>query len=308
MKAIRVHRFGGPEVLVYENLARPLPASDEVVVRIKAAGVGPWDAWIRGGRSALPQPLPLTLGSDLAGIVEEVGESVRSVHVGEEVYGVTNPQFTGAYAQWAVASAAMVASKPKSLDFIGAASVPVVAVTAWQMLFDHAKIQPGQRVLILGSSGSVGSIAVQLARRHRAQVIAAISFDDAERLRRLGADEIADLRIAEQRQALAPVDAVIDTAGGESQRFAIGKLKRGGVIISSVSAPDDLMMREHGVEGKFFLVKTTADYLQTIGSLIDGGELSIRVGVVLPLSQAREAHEMLDGLRSYPRGKIVLRT
>jgi NADPH:quinone reductase-like Zn-dependent oxidoreductase len=308
MKAIRVHRFGGPEVLTYEEIPRPIPAPDEVVVRIEAAGVGPWDAWIRSGRSALPQPLPLTLGSDLAGIVEEVGESVRGLHAGEEVYGVTNPQFTGAYAQWAVASAAMVSSKPRSLDFIQAASVPVVAVTAWQMLFDHARIRPGQRVLVLGSSGSVGSLAVQLAHRHRAHVIATISFDDAQRLRDLGADEIVDLRNAEQTQALAPVDAVIDTAGGEIQRFGIGKLKGRGFIISSVSAPDPVMMKEQGVEGEFFLVRTTADYLQKIGNLIDGGELSIRVGVVLPLSQAREAHEMLDGLRSYPRGKIVLTT
>jgi NADPH:quinone reductase-like Zn-dependent oxidoreductase len=127
MKAVRVHRFGGPEVMAYEDIARPIPASDEVLVRIEAVGVGPWDAWIRAGRSALPQPLPLTLGSDLAGVVEDVGHEVTDFHSGTEVYGVTNSQFTGAYAQFAVAKAAMLAGKPKSLSFVEAASLLALA-------------------------------------------------------------------------------------------------------------------------------------------------------------------------------------
>src|SRR5580698_7642798 len=185
MKAVRVHRFGSPEVMVYEDVDRPGLAPDELLVRIEAAGVGPWDAWIRSGHSALPQPLPLTLGSDLAGVVEFVGSSVVGLQAGDEVYGVTNPQFTGAYAQWAVASASMITRKPKTLSFIEAASVPVIGVTAWQMLFDHARIAPGQRILVLGASGNVGSMAVQLAHQHGAYTISAITSDEAARTRQL---------------------------------------------------------------------------------------------------------------------------
>jgi NADPH:quinone reductase-like Zn-dependent oxidoreductase len=306
MKAVRVHRFGGPEVMAYEDIARPIPASDEVLVRIEAAGVGPWDAWIRAGRSALPQPLPLTLGSDLAGVVEDVGHEVTDFHSGTEVYGVTNSRFTGAYAQFAVAKATMLAGKPKSLSFVEAASLPVIAVTAWQMLFDYAKILPGQRVLILGASGSVGSMAVQLAHRHQAYTIAAISSDDADRLLHLGADEVLDLRDGPRADALLPIDAVIDAAGGDKQRQAIAMLKPGGFIVSSVSPPDPLLLKQQGVRGTFFVVKATTHGLRQIADLVDRGALLARVGTVLPLSDAQLAHQMLDGIKPYVRGKIVL--
>ena len=306
MKAIRVHRFGGPEVMAYEDVARPLPGSDEVLIRVEAAGVGPWDAWIRAGRSALPQPLPLTLGSDLAGIVEEVGHGVTEFRSGAEVYGVTNPQFTGAYAQFAVAKAAMLAPRPSTISFIEAASLPVIAVTAWQMLFDYAKIQPGQRILILGASGNVGSIAVQLAHRHQAYIIAVISAGDADRLVHLGADQVCDFRDVAAITALPPVDAVIDAAGGERQRQGISMLKPGGYIVSSVSPPDPLLLQERGVNGTFFLVKTTTRGLRQIADLIDRGALQSRVGAVMPLNEAQLAHQMLDGIKPYVRGKIIL--
>lgn len=306
MKAIRVHHFGGPEVLVYEDLPQPDPGPNEVLIRVEAAGVGPWDAWIRSGKSALPQSLPLTLGSDFAGTVVGIGTSVVGLRVGDAVFGVTNPQFTGAYAEFALASAAMVARKPHRLSFVQAAAVPVVAVTAWQMLFDHADVERGQRILVLGASGSVGAIVIQLAHRNGVYTIGATSFDDAERLRRLGADELVDIRDAAQLEKLSAVDAVIDVAGGDSQYVGITKLKRGGVIISAVSAPDAAMLSQQGATGRFFLVNTTTRCLEELTPLIEAGELEIRVGTVLPLHRAREAHEMLDGLRPYARGKIVL--
>jgi NADPH:quinone reductase-like Zn-dependent oxidoreductase len=140
MRAVRIHRFGGVEVIVHEVLPRPLPAQDQVLVRVKAVGVGPWDVWIRNGKSVLPQPLPLTLGSDLSGVVESVGPGVCGVQRGDEVYGVTNARFTGAWADYAVAEAGMIAPKPERLTPIEAASVPVVASTAWQMVFDHGQV------------------------------------------------------------------------------------------------------------------------------------------------------------------------
>jgi NADPH:quinone reductase-like Zn-dependent oxidoreductase len=305
MKAVRIHRFGGPEVMVCEDIPRPQPAPDELLVRIEAAGVGPWDAWIRAGHSVLPQPLPLTLGSDIAGVIEAVGHAVSGFQSGMEVYGVTNPQFTGAYAQYAVAKAAMVAKKPQTLSFVEAASLPVVAITAWQMLFDYAKIQPGQRILILGASGSVGSIAVELAHRRGAYTIAAAASDDGQRLMQLGADQVVNLRDS-TTSAFPAMDAVIDAAGGDQQRCGIAMLKRGGYIVSSVSAPDPALMEQRDAHGRFFLVQTTTYGLEQISDVIDRGALKARVGTVMPLGEAQVAHQMLDGIKPYVRGKIVL--
>jgi NADPH:quinone reductase-like Zn-dependent oxidoreductase len=164
MRAVRIHRFGGVEVIVDEELSRPIPAQAQVLIRVKAAGVGPWDAWIRNGKSVLPQPLPLTLGSDLSGVVESLGPGVSGLQRGDEVYGVTNARFTGAYADYAVAKAAMIAPKPERLTHIEAASVPVVATTAWQMVFDHGQVDDTKRVLVQGGAGNVGAYAVQLAK------------------------------------------------------------------------------------------------------------------------------------------------
>jgi NADPH:quinone reductase-like Zn-dependent oxidoreductase len=163
MKAARIHHFGPPEVVVVDDVSRPNPDQGELLVRVRAAGVGPWDALIREGRSKASPPPPLTLGSDLSGTVEAIGPSVKDFRVGEEVYGVTNAQFCGAQAEFALASDAMVAKKPGRLNHFEAASVPVVAITAWQMLFEYAQIVAGQSVLILGAGGNVGAYTVQLA-------------------------------------------------------------------------------------------------------------------------------------------------
>ena len=172
MKAVRIHRFGGPEVVVIEDVPVPTPGEQEVLVRVTAAGVAPWDALIREGLSKVtPQP-PLTLGSDLSGVVQAVGKGGSGFVAGDEIYGVTNPQFCGAQAEYAVASAGMIALKPSSLDFAEAASVPVIAVTAWQMLFEYAQARRGETVMILGAAGNVGAYAVQMAIDSGVRVVA----------------------------------------------------------------------------------------------------------------------------------------
>jgi len=145
MKAGRIHHFGPPNAIVIDEIARPVPGKDELVVRVAAAGVGPWDALIREGKSVVQPSLPIILGSDLVGVVDSVGAGVVQFKPGDEVFGVTNKQFCGAYAEYAVASVQMVAPRPRSLSFVEAASVPVVAVTAYQMLFDYAQMKAGKR-------------------------------------------------------------------------------------------------------------------------------------------------------------------
>ncbi|MEZ2130781.1 MULTISPECIES: NADP-dependent oxidoreductase [unclassified Sinorhizobium] len=306
MMAYRVHEFGPPEIIRAERIERPVPGEGEVLIKVKAAGVGPWDGWIRSGKSVLPQPLPLTLGSDLAGIVEMVGPNVRGFEPGDAVYGVTNPRFIGAYAEYAVASAAMIAHKPKRIDDIVAASIPVIAVTARQALFDQARLNAGQTVLIHGAGGNVGGYAVQFARSAGLRVIATAGAEDIETVRSLGAAEVIDYHSQRFELKVTGADVVIDLVGGETQNRSFAVLKPGGKLISAVSQPDQELAERHGVTAAFFLVSVTTMQLEEISKLIDGGHLKSNVGTVLPVSKAIEAHEMLEGKRSHPKGKIVL--
>jgi len=306
MKANRVHRFGGPDVITFEETPRPIPATGEVLVRVHAAGVGPWDAWVRSGRSAIDQPLPLTLGSDLAGTVEAVGSTGSPFVPGDEIYGVTNPRFTGANAEFAIAMADMLALKPKRLSFVEAASIPVIAVTAWQMLFEHAGVGREERVLVHGGAGNVGAYAVQLARLAGAQVSATALPGDVDGVLRLGAERVLELGTPAATPFERSFDAIIDTVGGKTQSALFPLLKPGGAFVSSVSQPDPELAQRHQARAIFFLVRVDSRALTTISELLESGQLRPRVGTVLPLREARRAHEMLDGLRPAGPGKIVL--
>lgn len=297
MLAVRVHAYGGPRQLVLEEMPVPIPASDEVLVRVCAAGVGPWDALLRTGQSGLPQVLPLTPGSDIAGVVEGTGEAI---------FGLTNPSFIGGYAQYAAAKRASIARKPASLGFIEAASAPVVTVTAWQMLFDRANVSSGQTVLVHGAAGNVGAYAVQLAHWARARVIAVAGTADADYVRGLGADEVIDYRTQRFEERVRNVDAVIDTVGGETQMRSFPVLKRGGMLVSSVSQPSQDLAAKYEVRTAFFIVSVPAAQLERIAELFDAGVLKPAVGIVLRLADAGKAHEMLAGTVPHPRGKIVI--
>lgn len=306
MKASRVHHFGPPEVIAIEEVPQPAPGPGEVLVEVKAAGVGPWDALIRSGKSVVPQPLPLTLGADLAGVVVAVGEGVFAFEPGDEVFGVTNARFTGAYAEYAVASAGMLADKPLELGHVEAASLPVVAVTAWQMLYELAQVERGQTVLVLGAGGNVGACIVQLAHRLGAHVVAAVHAKDVERVRRLGADRAIDVDAVRLEDAAGPVVAVLDTVGGDLQSRSLGLLEHGGVLVSAASQPDRREADRRGVRASFFLVEVTSARLGEIAGRVEAGTLAPDVGAVLPLADAARAHEMLDGARPKPVGRIVL--
>ncbi|HEY1654050.1 MAG TPA: NADP-dependent oxidoreductase [Candidatus Tumulicola sp.] len=308
MKAIRLHWYGGPEELILEDVPIPEPAPGELLLRVNGAGVGPWDALVREGQSKLPETLPLTPGSDIAGIVERFGDPVSDFHAGDAVYGVTNAAFVGGYAEFAFASSASVASKPRTLDFAAAASVPVVAVTARQMLFDRAAVKRGQSVLVQGAAGSVGAYVVQMAHRAGANVTAVAGAADASYVRDLGADAAIDFHSQRFEDAIDPVDVVIDLVGGDVQERSFAVLKPGGILVSSVSQPSEDRAAHFGVRVAFFVVSVERETLEQIGAQIDAGELRTNVGVVLPLADAKTAHQMLAGVVSHPRGKIVLDT
>ena len=305
MQAIRIHQFGGVEALVAEDVPRPVPGEGEVLLCVKAAGVGPWDALIRSGHSVLDQPLPLTLGSDVAGTVEAIGPGVPQFKPGDAVFGATNRRFTGGYAEYAVAGAGLIANMPGRISFVEAASLPVVACTAWQMVFDHGEVDRTKRVLVHGGAGNVGAFAVQFARRAAGELIATAFAKDVEYVRRLGADKVIDVSTSRFEEAVHDVDVVLDTIGGEVQERSFGVLRRGGVLVSAASVPDQRKAEARGVRASFFLVEVSSGRLERIADLIEAGEVSLNVGEVLPLAAARRAHEMLAGTPHKP-GKIVL--
>jgi NADPH:quinone reductase-like Zn-dependent oxidoreductase len=241
----------------------------------------------------------------LSGVIEEVGPGVSAFQAGEEIYGVTSPDFCGAYAECAVASAAMIARKPQGLSHIEAASVPVVAVTAWQMLFDYAQAKTGQSVLIHGAAGNVGAYAVQLASQAGLQVFATASSEDAPYVRSLGATTVIDYKTTRFEAAVPPIDVVIDTVGGDTRERSFGIIKPGGILVSVVSEPLPERHQSNDVRSVFFLVEVTTARLEKVADLFNQGKLTACVGTVLPLEQARIAHEMLGGA-PHQRGKIVL--
>jgi len=304
MRAIRVHESGGIDTMRLDEIPRPVPGAGEVLVAVKAAGVGPWDRLVREGQSGLGQALPLTLGSDVSGTVAALGADVDVLALGDAVYGATNNQFVGGYAEYALVEAGKIARKPAALDYVTAAGLPVVAVTAWQMLFEYARIAPGQAILVRGAAGSVGACATQMAKQ--AGVYGAARVRDIERVRALGAEPVVESDRVGAQLASRSLDAVIDTIGGDELESTSEALRPNGIIVSVVRAPDEAYLRSKGVRAAYFIVDVTRDRLDKISAMVERGTLNLPVGEVLDLADASTAHRMLDGAPHKP-GKIVLK-
>ena len=304
MRAARVLRFGPPNVITIDDLPQSEPDAGQLLVRVKAAGVGHWDALIREGTVKL-EPLPLILGSELSGIIERIGEDVSGFKLGDEIYGATNEQFSGAYAEYALPSARMIAPKPKTLSFIEAASAPIVTVTAWQMLFEYARVTAGQTVLIHGAAGNVGAYAVQMAKRAGLRVVGTAGSADLDYVRELGAETVVNYKTERFEESVTGVDVVLDTVGGETQQRSLRVLKPGGILVSVVSPVPEATQTRYGVRAAYFYVDVTTVRLNRITELFEHGNLATEVGSVLPLEDARIAHQMLGGA-PHKRGKIVL--
>ena len=307
MKAIRIHNYGGPEVLKYEDAPRPKPQVDEVLIRVHAAGVNPIDWKVREGHAKefLPHKFPLILGWDLSGVVEELGRDVSRFKIGDEVYCCPDPTRDGAYADYIVVRESQLALKPKSLHHIRAATVPLAALTAWQALFDTAQLQPGQRVLIHAGSGGVGHLAVQLAKRKGAYVLATASTKNQDLLRKLGVDEPIDYTQQRFEDIARKIDIVLDTLGDETQERSWSVLKKGGVLVSLVQPPSEEKAKELGVRAVFVGGQPNGAQLAEIAKIIDSGKLAPIIDRILPLSEARRAHELSRS--GHTRGKIALR-
>ena len=303
MKAIRIHDYGEPNVLVLEEVSQPVPQHNEVMIRVGAAGVNPLDWKIRAGymKDLIPMSLPFTPGMDVAGVIEAVGTSVTTWQVGQEVYGELG---MGAYAEFAVAPSGALALKPKTLDFVQAASVPMVAMTAWQALFAHADLKPGQTILIHAASGGVGMFAVQFAKWKGVHVIGTASAVNTDFVRSLGADEVIDYKATPFERVVHNVDVVLDTLGGDTQERSYSVLKPGGLLVATAAPPSPEKSQQWGVRALMMNMKPEATQLAEIANLLDSGQVKTIVSQVFPLAQARQAHELSQS--GHGRGKIVL--
>lgn len=303
MKAIRMHSYGGSEVLFYEDVPQPETGTDEVLIRVHAAAVNPVDWKIRDGygKETFGHQLPHILGCDVSGVVEAVGKDVQRLKPGDAVYGYISLRREGTYAEFVAAKESEVALKPSSLDFVEAAAIPVGALTSWQAIFDIAQLAAGQKILVHAAAGGVGSMAVQLAKAKGAYVIGTASARNADFLRELGVDEVIDYQTTRFEEVVRDVDVVFDTIGGETQERSFQVLKPGGVLVSSVSPPPAFA----GVNVAMVGVQPNAAQLDEIRQLIDAGKVKPFVETILPLSEVRRAHELSKSGRT--RGKIVLR-
>jgi NADPH:quinone reductase-like Zn-dependent oxidoreductase len=305
MKAVRIKRYGNEEVVELAEVNQPKPGAGQVLVKVKAAAVNPVDWKIRDGLGDLfgLKP-PLILGCEVAGTVEAVGDNVKEFTPGDDVYGYLSA-YTGGYAEYVAAPASEFVRKPKQIDFDIAASVPVAALTAWQGIFDHGKLASGQRILITGASGAVGSMAVQLAKVTGAHVIGTGSGRNEEFVRGLGADEFIDYKKAKFEEEVTGVDVVFDTVGGETQERAFQTLKRGGVLVSTVNPPSAEKAKEFAVTVAMVMMMAKPDQLTEINQLLESGKLKVRVATVFPLAEVKKAHQL--SASGHADGKIILR-
>ena len=305
MKAVVINEYGDESVLHYTDVERPEPKADEVLVKVHAAAVNPADWKIRDGMGeSFGFKLPLILGGDIAGTIEEMGDGVENFKPGDAVYGITLASLSGGYAEYAVAKADAIALKPESINFEEAAAIPIGALTAWQAMFDLANLSSGQRILITGASGGVGSMAVQLAKAKGAIVIGTASGKNEQFVRDLGADEFVDYTAQPFEEVVKDVDVVFDTVGGDTFERAIQTVKKGGFLVTSVEPQAEEKAKEFGIQAAWLFCQPSAKQLIEINQLIDEGKLKIHIETVLPLTEVKKAHQLSQSGRT--RGKIVL--
>jgi NADPH:quinone reductase-like Zn-dependent oxidoreductase len=301
MQAIQAHDYGGPEVLVLEQVPRPEPNADQVLIRLKAAGVNPADWKYRAGlyKQFMPLEFPWTPGLEGSGVVETVGANVTTLKKGDEVYGI----LTGSYAEYALALASDVQPKPASLTFEQAASLPMGALTAWGAVIDTAKVETGQRVLVNGAAGGVGSYAVQLAKWKGAHVTGTASEDNLEFVQSLGADDVIDYNATRFETVLNDIDAVIDTVGGDLPERSFQVIRPGGIFVTIAA----MLPEDAGKAQNIRAVSAgpaSADKLKQISELIETKHVKPVVGPVFPLVDVHQAHELSQ--TGHGHGRIIL--
>jgi NADPH:quinone reductase-like Zn-dependent oxidoreductase len=304
MRAVRIHTFGGPEVLTVDHVEVPALKLGEILVKVGAAGINPVDYKIRQGgyHKVSEAQLPVTLGRDICGIVVASADS-EICHTGDAVYALLDWNL-GGYAEFASLPAALCAPKPATLPIMESAAVPLAALTAWQGIFDHGELQRGQTILIHGGSGGVGHFAIQFAKNRGAHVLATAAKGDADFVRRLGADVVIDYTSQRFEEVASDIDVVYDLVGGDTRERSWRTLRRGGILVSTLGQPEESNAQNYAVRAKGYVTQPNRAQLMRISRLIDAKRVRPAIHRTFPLEAAREAQSFLE--ESHTRGKIVL--
>jgi NADPH:quinone reductase-like Zn-dependent oxidoreductase len=307
MKAVRIHEYGAPDVLVYEDAPRPEPGTGEVLVRVHAAALNPVDWKIRAGymKNWLPYTLPMILGWDFSGVIDSVGPDAGQWKPGDQVFGRPDISRDGAYAEYLVVRASEIAVKPRSVDHIHSAALPLAGLTAWQALFETAGLSEGQSVLVHAAAGGVGSLAVQLAKWAGAHVAGTASGRNQYLLRDLGVDQPIDYQATRFEDVVHDVDVVLDSMAGEIRSRSWKVLKKGGILVTLLGQGPLEEAASYGVRGVGIMAKPDRKQLDEIAALVDLRKLKPVIEAVFPLQEAAKAHQLGETNRA--RGKIVLR-
>ena len=306
MKAIRMHSRGSPGDLVFEDAPTPHPNSGEVLIRVFGASITPteltWNSSYTNRHGE--ERLPVIPSFEVSGKIAMISKGVNHLKIGDEVYGLLDFWKNGGAAEYVAIEAKDIALKPVTISHTAAAALPLSGLTAWQALFDHGVLQPGQKVLIHGAAGGVGSLAVQMAHWKGAHVTATCSKGKDALVRQLGADEVIDYASQKFEDIVHEIDLAIDTVGGDTLRRSYQTLKRGGKIVTVADGIDEETAREYGVTGIAFLVQPNGSELREMALLVDSGKIRPVVQEVFPLKSAREA--FIKGMENHNTGKIVL--
>jgi NADPH:quinone reductase-like Zn-dependent oxidoreductase len=305
MRAIIIHAYGGPEVMKLEDVARPEPADDEVLIRVVAASINPVDVAIRKGYLAeLVGNFPLILGMDVAGIVEKVGNRMIKYKVGDPVFAFFTLKGEGGYAEFVTAKENELAPKPSTVSFAQAAGVGAAGATAWEALIDTANLRAGQTVLIHGGSGGVGHLAIQIAKVRGAKVFATASTANQEFLRQMGADVAIDYTQTKFEDVAKDMDVVLDTVGRDTLERSYGVVKKGGIIVSIVDDPKPAALEAHGIRGVSLRCAPKAGVLEELSKLMEAKKLTPVISQTFTMTQVVQAQEQIA--TGHTRGKIVL--
>lgn len=309
MKAAQINEYGGPEVIEIKEVTKPSVTEGRVLIDVRAASLNPFDAKLRSGtmKDSLPLKFPATLGGDLAGVVVEVGEDVTDFAIGDKVFGQANVVGgnTGAFAEYASTKASVIARAPQNVDFLEAASLPLVGVSALQALNQHIQLEKGQRIFIHGGGGGIGTVAIQIAKHIGAYVATTATGEGLDKVKNLGADQIIDYKVQDFAHELADFDAVFDTVGGDDFSKSLGILKKGGTAVSMAGHVEAGVAEEIGVSAISQSTKVTNEILDKLRELVESGVVKPQVAKVFQLGQIQDAFRALE--TGTIAGKVVVK-
>lgn len=306
MKATQINEYGENVVKLVE-LETPIVGDEQILVEVYAAGVNPFDYKVEGGdyKDYFPLSFPVTLGGDFAGKVTQVGNSIKDFNVGDEVYGQANATSQGSFAEYTVVTADKLAKKPKSLDFVASAALPLVTVSAYQAVHDLIKLTAGQKLLIQGGAGGIGAAAIQIAKQVGANVVVTAKAKDSEYVKSLGADEVIDYENEDFSTRNKEFDAVFDTVGGETTVKSLKVIKPNGILVSMIGQVDEASAKAAQVTFLYQSSEVNSERLNKISQLVDDGKLKVDVAKVFSLDDTELALKSVKN--DHPRTKVVIK-